>query len=305
MKNFFPCPLKLWRGWILPLLLMCFTLTAQSQIVYTDVDPDSTISASIMGGFDTNYSLDLNNDATIDFNLAVTAGILLHCGLEGSGCYGSAYVTPLSSCKVANSGGYPRALQVSEIIDSSLSWSDSPDQILRHITSGFACSSGFGNWSNPDDRYLGLKIISGGYTYYGWVRLSVSISCFASVTIKDYAFNSSPGSSIFAGETGLTASGDGSGLLSENDPLKIYPNPFSNSATISFSLPASQNVSLKIYDVTGRLVATLADETLSAGNHLLQWNTTNENGNAVSKGIYLLQLSTENNSKTIRIAVME
>ena len=50
-----------------------------------------------------------------------------------------------------------------------------------------------------------------------------------------------------------------------------FPNPFNPSTTISFSLPSKSHVSLKIYDVMGRDVATLASEELTAGTHTRQW----------------------------------
>ena len=50
-----------------------------------------------------------------------------------------------------------------------------------------------------------------------------------------------------------------------------YPNPFNPSTTISFSLPTAERVSLKIYDVCGREVASLIDGEMSAGTHSVRW----------------------------------
>ncbi len=55
-------------------------------------------------------------------------------------------------------------------------------------------------------------------------------------------------------------------LLNQN-----YPNPFSGATTIEYYIPASENVSLKIYDLSGRLLATLADEFQQAGSHSVQF----------------------------------
>jgi photosystem II stability/assembly factor-like uncharacterized protein len=68
--------------------------------------------------------------------------------------------------------------------------------------------------------------------------------------------------------------------LSEN-----YPNPFNPSTTISFSLPSRSFVSLKIFDVMGREVATLASEEMPAGNYSRQWNAT-----GMSSGLYFYRL---------------
>jgi hypothetical protein len=58
----------------------------------------------------------------------------------------------------------------------------------------------------------------------------------------------------------------------EKSLLQNYPNPFNPTTTISFSLPSRSRVSLKIFDVLGREVATLVSEYLAAGIHTRQWN---------------------------------
>ena len=49
--------------------------------------------------------------------------------------------------------------------------------------------------------------------------------------------------------------------------LGNYPNPFSAVTTISYKLPISSNVTMKIYDVTGSEVGIVVNETQSAGQH--------------------------------------
>jgi flagellar hook assembly protein FlgD len=72
--------------------------------------------------------------------------------------------------------------------------------------------------------------------------------------------------------------------------LSSYPNPFSSSTNISFSLPQSQKVSVQIFDVSGRLVKIIANTQMEAGIHQLTWNATDENGTAVAKGMYYLKI---------------
>jgi len=64
-----------------------------------------------------------------------------------------------------------------------------------------------------------------------------------------------------------------------------YPNPFNPSTTISFSLPSKSFVSLKVFDMIGREIATLASGELSAGTYTRQWNASN-----MSSGIYFYRL---------------
>ena len=72
---------------------------------------------------------------------------------------------------------------------------------------------------------------------------------------------------------------------------------------ISFSLPRAENISLKIFDVEGRLIRTLANEPMSAGTHELTWDSQNDNGNEVNSGIYFIELKTELDLSVIGLSV--
>jgi hypothetical protein len=65
-----------------------------------------------------------------------------------------------------------------------------------------------------------------------------------------------------------------------------YPNPFNPSTDIEFSIPIAVNVEIKVYDVLGREVATLINETLQPGKYKVRWNGTDRNGALVSSGVY-------------------
>ena len=65
-----------------------------------------------------------------------------------------------------------------------------------------------------------------------------------------------------------------------------YPNPFNPITTIQFDLGESHfNASLRIFDIHGRLVETLANGTLNTGQHETQWNTSGQ-----ASGIYFVEL---------------
>jgi hypothetical protein len=57
-----------------------------------------------------------------------------------------------------------------------------------------------------------------------------------------------------------------------------YPNPFNPITNISFDLPQTGRVSLKVYDLLGRLVRTLVNEDLSKSSHTYQWDGTDVGG---------------------------
>jgi len=71
-----------------------------------------------------------------------------------------------------------------------------------------------------------------------------------------------------------------------------YPNPFNPSTTISFVLQHTARARLAVYNVDGRLVRVLADETFSSGPHELVWNGTDSSQRAMASGTYLFRLTT-------------
>jgi hypothetical protein len=69
-----------------------------------------------------------------------------------------------------------------------------------------------------------------------------------------------------------------------------HPNPFNPTTTIRFSTKMDSHSSLRIYDITGKLVETLVDENLPSGNHNIKWHGTDKNGTKMSSGVYFIQL---------------
>jgi hypothetical protein len=87
--------------------------------------------------------------------------------------------------------------------------------------------------------------------------------------------------------------------LPRNLSLSAFPNPFNSIAQISFSLPRAGNVKLEVYDVTGRLAATLVDGRFEAGEHRVRFD-----GKELASGIYFLRLRAEGMSKVQKVVMM-
>jgi len=73
-----------------------------------------------------------------------------------------------------------------------------------------------------------------------------------------------------------------------------YPNPFNPSTTINFSIPASSDVSLKIYDALGKEIATLVNKFLLSGNYSAEFNAYSD----LTSGIYFYRLISDEYSET-------
>jgi hypothetical protein len=97
-----------------------------------------------------------------------------------------------------------------------------------------------------------------------------------------------------------------SGSLPANEPsIFIRPNPVYSTASISYSLPNNTNepVNLKIYDAAGRMVRRWDYETIRLSDNI-SWNGTDENGKALSNGIYFVVLETGKDRLTQKLILL-
>ncbi len=83
------------------------------------------------------------------------------------------------------------------------------------------------------------------------------------------------------------------------DLRAAYPNPFNPATTIRFNLPIGANrASLRIYDVAGRLVSTVFEGSVAAGDHEVMWRGKDSQGNEVASGVYYYSLEAGNVQRT-------
>ena len=360
------------RSSIFIIVLSCFLQLAKAQIVYTNVDPDSSL-VCYYGSSQCN--LDIDKDGVDDFFVKVFTS---PCGL-GNPQNHYATCGVFNNNQILKANDYPAILILNDSIEPSSDWGSGGT--LRSMT--FCPSIKYsGNWLSSG--FLGLKLVNGGATNYGWLHLGVTVGPgSANVTIFDVAFNSIPGKPLLVGQTcppqsvivanGPTTFCEGDSVIlssantgtnlsykwkkdgvnipgatnktyavktagkykvrvadntnnctatstavrvkvpcramneetNETAALAAYPNPFSSSTSISFSLSQLENISLEIFDVRGRLIRTLANELMSAGTHVVPWNAREQNGNEVSEGIYFLRMQTESEVKTIAVSVVK
>jgi hypothetical protein len=78
-----------------------------------------------------------------------------------------------------------------------------------------------------------------------------------------------------------------------------YPNPFNPSTTISFSLPSQSFVTLKVFDLLGREVASLVSEQLSGGHYRCRWNAAK-----VPSGVYFYRLQAGSLTQTRKLILL-
>jgi hypothetical protein len=84
-----------------------------------------------------------------------------------------------------------------------------------------------------------------------------------------------------------------------------FPNPFNPSTSIAFSVPQKALVRLEVFDVSGRLVATVVDEVKEAGTHSVRWYGLNRAGHYVASGVYLYRLQAAGSIMTKKMLLIK
>ena len=102
---------------------------------------------------------------------------------------------------------------------------------------------------------------------------------------------------------GLDPASDASDLAAAGDHSlhPASPNPFRNTAEIQFAIPGPEAVRIELFDVNGRRVASLLDQTMPAGQHRVRWSGLDSAGRSVASGIYFYRMEAEGFSETRKL----
>jgi hypothetical protein len=79
-----------------------------------------------------------------------------------------------------------------------------------------------------------------------------------------------------------------------------YPNPFNPTTTIEFSIPQTEFVTVKVYNIVGNEITTLINEELSTGNHSIQWD-----GSHQPSGVYFVKIESNGFVQTRKMVLLK
>jgi hypothetical protein len=144
------------------------------------------------------------------------------------------------------------------------------------------------NKSISSDTLVSLGTFEFAKGNSGYVRLGDATGIKNDVIVLDAmmwkyrgaAVTSVPSGDLLPGAFGLTQN---------------YPNPFNPSTDIAFSLPAPSHVSLVVFDLLGRRIASLADGPMNEGIHHVRWDPDTAPG-----GVYFCRLTVRGSSPDLR-----
>lgn len=83
-----------------------------------------------------------------------------------------------------------------------------------------------------------------------------------------------------------------------------YPNLFNPGTNIAFTVSHASRITLRVYDILGRLVKTLVDGQKAAGSYTVKWTGTNNAGVLVASGVYLYRLQAEDFVQTRKMVLL-
>lgn len=127
------------------------------------------------------------------------------------------------------------------------------------------------------------------------------VTYYYKVSALDVAGNESGYASVSV----LTDVQNGSGIPTEFALNQNFPNPFNPSTEIAFSVPKQTAVKVVIYGLSGEVVATLVNQTMSAGNYRVTWNGRRDDGRSVASGVYFYHLQAEGFTATKKMTLLK
>ncbi len=157
------------------------------------------------------------------------------------------------------------------------------------------------NLSGTDQTLANVPWLGAGtwYDVFDQTPLVTSGNTVASFPVK--AFMAKVYSNKTNAQLGITSVKPVNGAVpSEFTLSQNYPNPFNPSTSISYQLPVSGMVSLKVYDMLGREVTSLVNEEQSAGTYSVRFD-----GTSLASGMYLYTLRTGANIETRRMMLIK
>ncbi|RMH68790.1 MAG: T9SS C-terminal target domain-containing protein [Gemmatimonadetes bacterium] len=86
--------------------------------------------------------------------------------------------------------------------------------------------------------------------------------------------------------------------------LSNFPNPFNPRTTIRYHLPQTGQVTLRIYDLSGRLIRTVVDQPQAPGEYSVLWDGTDDQQQVVESGVYFYRLQTDHESITASMVLL-
>lgn len=161
-----------------------------------------------------------------------------------------------------------------------------------------------------NDNYLYVNQLDGGVKIYDIsdINQPIEVGSFYTPEINweinalgDKILVSGGGSGFYIVKNdAVTLNEDSDNIIADFKLSQNYPNPFNPITKISYQLPAASHISIKVFDLLGKEIATLVNEEKSAGIYSIDFN-----GSELSSGIYFYQMVTDSYTAIKKMALLK
>lgn len=275
---------------------------AAAQVVYTDVNPDAVITNTFTGTTLAGVEFDLDANGTTEILIAerTTGANGAPARYVVSGF--NATVTGILGNIVPYGGvNYAYFLPVAAGTEIGPS---SPSVPIGAASDSFGIATFTFGGSDPNgfytagETYIGLTFTAtAGTSHYAWMRVEIP-AAGGQITVKDFAYESTPNTVILAGNRG--------GVATEPDALAegyrfspLAPNPTTGTSSFDLAVGQAETVRVEAYDALGRRVAVLHDAPLAAG----QTRRLSLDAVALPAGVYVVRVTGESFTTSRRVTV--
>ena len=244
-------------------------------------------------------------DNTLATSVAIGAGVDL-VGFDfvtnencGGGEQDILHVASISVTKLAGKGNRFRGVATVTIENQSGAG-----------VSGATVTGDFELDDSPKDTKSGTTDANGEVTIKAkWVKNGSGDWCFevTNVSLSGAVYNATGNAVTKVCESGVVFATEGN---TQDTPLEIlpskfvlgqnHPNPFNPSTNISFTLPEASYITLKVYNIRGQRISTIAEGEFTSGQHTLTWD-----GMGYSSGVYFYRLLTEKFVQTNKMLLLK
>ena len=215
-------------------------------------------------------------------------------------------------------GLYRSVFFVRAATSSSGTFFDSPadsgysvDNLAPGIPTSFAHNAGVLSWNSSTATDFDYFTVYGSATSaFGTATLinyTVGLNMNVSTSPYVYYFVTATDFSGNEGKPAIVNALTGVGGTPKNYVLSIssYPNPFNPETTIRYTVPSKGRVSIEVYDAHGMRIATLVDEEKAAGAYTQEWNGRDDEGHAVSSGVYFARMNHTSGTKSYKMVLLK
>jgi hypothetical protein len=95
------------------------------------------------------------------------------------------------------------------------------------------------------------------------------------------------------------------GLPTASCSMNCYPNPFRDNTTIMVDVSVPGQYKIEVFNLMGKLVDTVTDQSIEAGEFYIDWDGRNSSNSPLPGGVYIIRLSGENHSCSARVIVLK